>query len=202
MHPLAWIPLAAGVAWSQESLPDSLTEPYSLHEPEVGPAAAGSLDTTNSGRVFFDLRAATPFDDFQIGGRAGFFAWTRIVTDFFLDFEMRPYRRAVRIRESETLEYQFREQRFTIGPGFLARVPLGRSPAVLVAGGGAGLSPAWYRGSNREAPSTALGWLETGFRFWSPPSAAEGGFSYQVFPLPGVSPHRIADHFGHRRDAT
>jgi hypothetical protein len=150
----------------------------------------------NPGTLFFDLRAATPFDDFQMGGRVGFSVGSRIAADFFLDMETRPYRRAVRIQESETLEYQYREERFTFGPGVLARVPL--NPGVaLVAGGGAGLSPAWYRGSNREAPSAGLGWLETGIRFITP-SGVDWGFSYQFFPLPGVSPHRISFQMGRR----
>lgn len=160
---------------------------YEVHEPADGAASV----------AFFDLRAAFPVDDFQMGGRLGVGTATRLAWDFFLDFEMRPYRRAVRVRESDVLEYQFREQRFTIGPGALARLPLGDQGAFYTVGGGVGLSPAWYRGSNREAPSRALGWLETGFRFVTP-GGADWGFAYQFFPLPGVSSHRAAIHVGFR----
>ena len=153
----------------------------------------------NPGMLFFDLRLAAPVNDVQTGGRVGFSVGRRIPVDIFLDMEMRPYRRAVRIAESEMLEYQYREERFTFGPGVLARVPLNPSFA-FVAGGGAGLSPAWYRGSNRDAPSAGLGWLETGIRFTSP-SGIDWGFSYQFFPLPGVSPHRISFQIGRRISA-
>jgi hypothetical protein len=189
----------AAMAWAQDSLPSPLTDPYVPYDPGTGSADAENTTPTKPGKVFFDLRAATPFDDFQTGGRVGFFAGKRVLLDFFLDFEIRPYRRAVRIRESETLEYQYREERFTFGPGMLARIPLAGPGVAVVAGGGAGLSPAWYRGSNREAPSAGLGWLETGFRFLSP-SGTDWGLSYQFFPLPGVSPHRVGFSIGYRLD--
>jgi hypothetical protein len=226
MRLFAYIPLFAAATCAQGSLSDPLTEHYVLYEPgEPGTephdapndVSDGALDSTAPpsdvytaytttggssasgapGAVFFDLRAATPFDDFQVGGRVGFSVGKRISADFFLDLETRPYRRAVRIQESETLEYQYREERITFGPGVLARIPLGGPTAAFVAGGGAGLSPAWYRGSNREAPSTGLAWLETGFRFLTP-SGKDWGLSYQFFPLPGVLPHRVSFNFGYR----
>jgi hypothetical protein len=169
---------------------------------ESSPAATDSRPA-DSIPVFFDMRMAFPVDDFQLGARVGFSVpWhRRIATDFLFDFEMRPYRRAVRLRESETLEYQLREERITFGPGILTRFPLGEDASGLssafVLGGGAGLSPAWYRGSNRAAPSSALLWLETGFRFLTP-SGADWGLSYQFFPLPGVSSHRLAFSIGFR----
>jgi hypothetical protein len=219
MKSLVWIPFLLSATWAQDAVTeapsDSLTESFAgpdtaAAHPELSPepgalsipasdrqgASRTSGAAGNPGTVFFDLRAATSFDDFQTGGRVGFSVGKRLAADFFLDMEMRPYRRAVRIRESETLEYQYREERFTFGPGVLARVPLGSSVA-LVAGGGAGLSPAWYRGSNREAPSAGLGWLETGMRFLSE-SGVDWGFSYQYFPLPGVSPHRVSLQIGRR----
>jgi hypothetical protein len=198
------VPAALGapaIAWSPDSLPSRSVGAFTPSGPGAAPSVAETPGASSPGRVFFDLRAATPFNDFQMGGRVGFFAGRRTLLDFFLDFEMRPYRRAVRVRESETLEYQLREERFTFGPGMLARLPLGGSGAALVAGGGAGLSPAWYRGSNRSAPSTGVGWLETGIRFWSAPSGSDWGFSYQYFPLPDVSPHRISFQYGYRLDS-
>ncbi len=149
------------------------------------------------GVTFFDLRAAAALDDFHMGGRVGLGTLSRIAWDFFLDFEMRPYRRAVRIRESESLEYQFREERFTIGPGALVRFPLGSAGASYTLGVGLGLSPAWYRGSSRAASSSVLGWLETGFRFVSP-SGVDWGAAYQFVPLSGVSSHRVALSVGYR----
>jgi hypothetical protein len=181
-----------------DGAPDSTAPPPDFHSEYTSSGGSGASRTSGApGSVLFDLRAATPFDDFQVGGRVGFSVGKRISADFFLDLETRPYRRAVRIQESETLEYQYREERITFGPGVLARIPLGGPTAAFVAGGGAGLSPAWYRGSNREAPSTGLAWLETGFRFLTP-SGKDWGLSYQFFPLPGVLPHRVSFNFGYR----
>jgi hypothetical protein len=147
--------------------------------------------------VFFDMRLAAGIDDLQLGGRVGVGTLDRIGLDFFLDFELRPYRKAVRVRESDVLHYQFREDRFTIGPGVLVRFPLGSPQTVLVGGGGGALSFGDYRGTRREAPFKALPWFETGIRF-NAFSGTQWGLSYQVFPLPGVSPHRVAFHLGYR----
>jgi len=168
----------------------------------LGAMTAWGAPAESTGVVFFDLRAAATADDFQTGGRVGVGTSSRVGWDFFFDLEMRPYRRAVRVRESETLEYQFREERLTLGPGVLARIPLVYGPSekpsvVYTVGGGVGLSPAWYRGSNREAPSSGLGWLESGFRF-SSASGFDWGVAYQYFPLPGVSNHRVAFGLGFR----
>src|SRR5690606_4866009 len=113
---------------------------------------------------------------------------------FFLDVEWRPYRRAVRVRESEMLEYQYREGRFTFGPGMTAAFPVLGDSVYLIAGGGAGLSLAWYRGSSRSAPTAFVPWLETGVRF--PVKGWHMALTYQIFPLPGASWHRSGLAFG------
>jgi hypothetical protein len=161
------------------------------------PLDTATGDSAQPGIAFFDMRAAAAVNDVQWGGRVGIGTVTRIGLDFLIDFEMRPYRRAVRVRESDALYYQFREDRLTIGPGMLVRVPLGESGTVLAMGGGGSLSFGEYRGTKREAPFKALPWLETGIRF-NRSSGVDWGFSYQYFPIPGVSAHRAAVHFGFR----
>jgi hypothetical protein len=144
--------------------------------------------------LFSEVRlAAALFDDFQIGGRLGAeVADAGIPLDLFLDFEGRPFGKAVRRRESETLQYQFREHRFTPGIGVASRLPLGKSDSAFwTFGGGVGWSFGTYRGSNRGAEVTFPVWLETGVRF----KISEGiylGLGYQYFPLPSASSHRLA----------
>src|SRR5690606_25493962 len=107
--------------------------------------ASPERDATGSNLLAEMRMAAALFDDFNIGGRLGIEnAARRVPLAFFLDVEWRPYRRAVRVRESEMLEYQYREGRFTFGPGMTAAFPVLGDSVYLIAGGGAGLSLAWY----------------------------------------------------------
>jgi hypothetical protein len=133
-------------------------------------------------------------DDFQLGGRLGAeIADPGIPLDLFFDLEGRPFGKAVRKRESPTLQYQFREHRFTPGLGIAGRLPLGdpETGAFWTFGGGAGFSFGYYRGSNRSAEVTFPVWMETGFRL-KMTNDCYLGIGYQYFPLPSASSHRVA----------
>jgi len=142
---------------------------------------------------------AALFDDFQFGGRVGVETGARLPLGFFIDFEGRPFGKAVRVRESETLEYQFREHRFTLGPGASLNVPA-RGGTWWTFAGGVGLSFGTYRGSARAAETTVPVWFETGWRA-KIGGSQHLGIAYQYFPLPGASPHRIAVQWGARLGA-
>ena len=150
--------------------------------------------------AFGELRfAAALFDDFQLGGRLGAeIADPGLPLDLFFDLEARPISKAVRVRASEILEYQFQEHRFTPSLGIMSRFPLGSQKADFwTFGGGAGISFGYYRGSNRSAEVTFPVWVETGFRF----ELSRGsyvGMAYQYFPLPSASPHRLTLVYGLR----
>lgn len=138
-------------------------------------------------------------DDFEMGLRIGAqIAHPGVPVDLFFDFEGRPFRKAVRVRESETLEYQFQEHRFTPSLGFASRVSLTPDSAVAwTFGGGAGISFGFYRGSNRTAEVAFPVWAETGFRFRLSPGSYLA-LGYQYFPLPSASSHRVAIVWGWR----
>lgn len=166
----------------------------------ASPAFADSGDAPEPGSATSLLHAearmsAALFDDFQFGGRVGGRAiGARLPFGFLLDVEGRPWGKAVRVRESEALEYQFREHRFTISPGGFLDVPT-PSGGWWTFAAGVGLSFGTYRGSARSAEVAVPVWFETGYR------ARIGdhqylGVAYQYFPLPDVSPHRITVQWG------
>lgn len=225
MKSLVWIPFLLSATWAQdaatEASSDSLTESFS--GPDTAAGALGSLsvpltdpyplydpaktDRMQPGKaggpyLLMEGRAALALlNDFQIGGRVGGEgSWRKLPLAFFFDLEGRPYRRAIRVRESETLEYQYREERLTFGPGASVGYPVGNDSTVLLAGAGAGISPAWYRGSERAATSVLTGWAEGGLRFLLP-NGWHFALMYQYFPLPGVSSHRLSLVIGERMRA-
>jgi hypothetical protein len=142
--------------------------------------------------------AAALFDDFQFGGRLDVHLEARRSSlGFLLDVEGRPFGNAVRVRESETLEYQFREHRFTLSPGLSWSLPMNRGEGWWTFATGVGLSFGTYRGSSRPAETTFPVWFETGYRAMIGGSQYLG-IAYQYFPLPDVSPHRISVQWGLR----
>jgi hypothetical protein len=172
-------------ASTTDSEPDSQADP-AVSEPPPG--------------MFGELRFAFAlFDDFEMGGRLGAqIAHPGLPLDFFFDFEGRPFSKAVRVRESETLEYQFQEHRLTPSVGLSSRLPLGSDESAFwTFGGGVGLSFGYYRGSNRSAEVTFPAWIETGFRF-KLSTGSYLGLGYQYFPLPFASSHRLAIVYGMR----
>jgi hypothetical protein len=139
------------------------------------------------------------FDDFQFGVRLG----AGIVpggmpVELIFDFEARPYAKAVRVRESPTLEYQFRENRYHLGPGLSWSVPLVKELSWWTFAGGTGISFGAYRGSSREPETRFPLWFETGYRLMIGRGAEYLGLSYQYFPLPSASPHRLSVQYGVR----
>jgi hypothetical protein len=161
------------------------------------PADAGR-SATGSYLLAEARMAAALIDDFQFGARLDVHtqAW-KYPLGFLVDFEGRPYGKAVRVRESETLEYQFREHRFTVSPGVSLSLPVDRGEGWWTFATGVGLSFGTYRGAARAAETTFPVWFEAGYR------AKIGeyqylGLAYQYFPLPDVSPHRISVQWGLR----
>jgi hypothetical protein len=138
-------------------------------------------------------------EDFQLGLRSGWAlrTWEGFHGAAFLDGEVRPIPEAVRITSSSTFSYQYRETRWSIGPGFAVGRDFSESLAGF-AGAGMAFSDAFYWGSNRAPRQGWIGWGEAGFHH-------TGGWIYwgaalQYRPLPEISPWRvllqIGIHFG------
>lgn len=130
--------------------------------------------------------------DFQMGGRAGLEGF-QILGDaslsVFLDGEVRMIPETVRVRMSPTLEHQYRENRFSIGPGFSIAQPLG-TVFSLNAGAGLAFTDGDYSGSNRNVASGWKPWAEGGGAFDLGARGAIGA-ALQLRPLPEVSPVRV-----------
>src|SRR5690606_14567084 len=87
---------------------------------------AACLATTFADGILIEPRASFFTDDFQFGGRVGgeSRALNALPVALFADFEFRPYGRATRVRTSPSFSYQFREHRYTFGPGALVSLPV------------------------------------------------------------------------------
>jgi hypothetical protein len=149
------------------------------------------------GGFLVDGRASLGAYDFQLGLRAGAeAAWGGGLWAGFLDLEGRAFPRKTRIRETPNLSYQYRENRYSIGPGFTAAYPL-FSSLHLTGGSGAFYTFADFRGSSRTPRHEWSGWMEAGLRV----PAAQGywwQFLYQHHSLPYMPPHRVAVQLGMR----
>jgi hypothetical protein len=157
--------------------------------------------------LFFSLAPAQEFlieprlavgSDFQAGIRAGAggFLPNGSLVIGFLDAELRPFAHAVRVRESPTFSYQYREIRFGIGPGVSWAHPLGNGFAATISAGVL-YSDGTYWGSNRDPASGWVGWLDGGFRYMLTDDSY-CGLEYQYHPLPGISPSRVLLQYGWR----
>ena len=175
---------------------EAATDSYGTESPAPTPMA-----TEVSPGLFGELRTSTAMlDDFEIGGRFGFEPLHgRVPLNLFFDFDARPYRRAVRVRESSTLEYQFQENRFTSSLGVATRIPVRKgSDAYWTLATGLGWSLGTYSGAYRDAEVTFPAWVETGIRFRTG-SHSYLGLAYQYFPLPDVLSHRVLLQWGMRK---
>ena len=104
--------------------------------------------------------------DFQRGLRSGLGGFTVLgdaAVGGFVDGEIRALLQTVQVRETPTFTYQYRETRYSIGPGFSIAQPL---TATFALNSGAGLvftdgcSPI-----NRKAPATPIAKARTTVRW-------------------------------------
>jgi len=146
---------------------------------------------------FFEPRVSTG-TDIQVGLRAGIGGVSVPKGDLavFLDAAVRPFPRAVRVRESETFSNQYREVRFGFGPGVAWIVPLEGDWSGMI-GAGAAYSDGHYRGTNRDPASGWFGWAESGVRY-STDGSYYWGAAFQYHPLPGISAGRVLLQMGWR----
>jgi hypothetical protein len=130
--------------------------------------------------------------DFQFGMRLGVGGYTLLgdaVLSGFIDGELRPFTHPVRVEITPTLDHQYREIRYTIGPGFSIVQPLSDQFA-LNAGAGFGYTDGYYAGSNRAPASGWKPWAEAGAAY-NLGTTGSLGTTLQLRPLPGVAPLRL-----------
>lgn|GEM_PF-2722422 len=150
-----------------------------------------------SSSFLLDFPAAWNAADFELGGRLGG-AWSlgpgRL--EGLLDLQWRPYRKAIWTYPSPETAIQYREDRFSIGPGIGYQYPLLDGLGTRIVSG-LSYSHGDYRGTLKSAESDWYPWVDFGLMVGGK-SLFQGGCYYQWRPLPHISPHRIALEIGFR----
>jgi hypothetical protein len=136
--------------------------------------------------------------DFQVGMRLGLGGFTLLgdaVLSGFLDLEVRPLSHTVRVEMTPTLDHQYQETRYAIGPGFSISQSLSDQIA-LNAGAGIGYTDGDYKGSNRAPVSGWKPWAEGGAEYKL--GTGSLGTALQLRPLPHVAPLRLLIQYSWR----
>jgi hypothetical protein len=137
--------------------------------------------------------------DFQLGLRLGVGGYTLLgdaVLTGFLDGEVRPISHAVRIKMTPTLDHQYRETRYSVGPGFSISQPLGEKFA-LNSGAGFAYTEGDYAGSNRKPAAGWKPWAEAGVSL-DLGRVGMLGTALQLRPLPEIAPVRLLIQYSWR----